>query len=73
MNLLAGLGQIPDRGQPRDGWHRDSGSSTPDWLLLARDHQMNDASAKLAIEKPTSVALFDPQLWKIGRLCIEET
>ncbi len=43
-----------------------------DRLLRARDHLINDASSKLAIEKPTAVALFDPQLCKISRLYIEE-
>jgi len=72
LKRLPGSDQIPDSGQPRDSWHWNRSGSTHDRLLLARDHPMNDASSKLAIEEPTSVALFNPQYCKINCLCVEE-
>jgi hypothetical protein len=60
LKLPVGTGQVPDSGQPWDGWQWDSGGSMHDRLLLARVHPMNDASSQLAIEAPVSIALFHP-------------
>jgi len=72
LKLPVRTGQVPDSGQPWDGWQWDNGGSPHDSLPLARDYQMNDASSQLAIEEPVSVALFHHQRYEINRLYIEE-